>query len=99
MRSLHAARRVGVFLSAALGSATPVFADETTVSDQLPTVVVTASADASAQGVQPPYAGGQVARGGRVGIFGSVDIMRLRRYINLDITKQRAGWNYRLGVR
>ncbi len=41
----------------------------------LDTVVVTASADASAQGVQPAFAGGQVARGGRVGIFGSQDIM------------------------
>ena len=43
--------------------------------DTLDTVVVTASADASAQGVQSAYAGGQVARGGRVGIFGSMDIM------------------------
>ncbi len=41
----------------------------------LETIVVTASADASAQGVQPAFAGGQVARGGRVGVFGSQDIM------------------------
>ena len=43
--------------------------------DALDTVVVTASADASAHGVQPAFAGGQVARGGRVGVFGSQDIM------------------------
>ena len=38
-------------------------------------VTVRASADASADGLKPPYAGGQVARGGRVGILGSQDIM------------------------
>ncbi|CAN5206952.1 TonB-dependent receptor [soil metagenome] len=36
-------------------------------------VVVHPSADASAGGLQAPYAGGQVARGGRVGILGSQD--------------------------
>ena len=39
------------------------------------TVVVTASADASAQGLPGAYAGGQVARGGRLGLLGNVDIM------------------------
>jgi iron complex outermembrane receptor protein len=39
------------------------------------TVIVRASADASAGGLKAPYAGGQVARGGRVGILGSEDIM------------------------
>ena len=38
-------------------------------------VVVHASADASAGGLKAPYAGGQVARGGRVGILGSQDVM------------------------
>lgn len=42
---------------------------------QLDTVTVRASADASAGGLKAPYAGGQVARGGRVGILGSQDIM------------------------
>lgn len=37
------------------------------------TVVI--SADASAGGLKPAYAGGQVARGGRVGLLGSQDIM------------------------
>lgn len=41
----------------------------------LETVTVKASADASAGGLKAPYAGGQVARGGRVGVLGSQDIM------------------------
>jgi iron complex outermembrane receptor protein len=44
-------------------------ADDPTLS----TIVVNANADASAEGLKPPYAGGQVARGGRVGILGSQD--------------------------
>jgi iron complex outermembrane receptor protein len=43
--------------------------------DAMPTVVVRASADASAQGLPAAYAGGQVARGGRLGLLGTVDIM------------------------
>ena len=38
-------------------------------------VNVEASADASAEGLTKPYAGGQVARGGRVGILGNQDNM------------------------
>ena len=38
-------------------------------------VVINASADASAGGLKAPYAGGQVARGGRVGLLGSQDVM------------------------
>lgn len=38
-------------------------------------VNVSASADASADGLSPLYAGGQVARGGRVGILGTQDNM------------------------
>ncbi|NML60101.1 TonB-dependent receptor [Massilia sp. RP-1-19] len=40
-----------------------------------PTVVISASADASAQGLPSAYAGGQVARGGRLGLLGNVDVM------------------------
>lgn len=40
---------------------------------KLETVVVNASADASAQGLSKAYAGGQVARGGRAGILGTKD--------------------------
>lgn len=39
------------------------------------TVVIRASADASAQGLPSAYAGGQVARGGRMGMLGNVDMM------------------------
>ncbi len=38
-------------------------------------IEVTASADASAEGLTKPYAGGQVARGGRVGLLGNQDLM------------------------
>ena len=41
----------------------------------LPTIVISASADASADGLSKAYAGGQVARGGRLGVLGSVDMM------------------------
>ncbi len=42
-----------------------------TPSGTLSTVTVEASADASAEGLTKPFAGGQVARGGRVGILGN----------------------------
>ncbi|CAN7619075.1 TonB-dependent receptor [Rhizobacter sp. LjRoot28] len=38
-------------------------------------VVVRANADASAEGLSPAFAGGQVARGGRVGLLGTLDFM------------------------
>ncbi len=41
----------------------------------LAAVQVNASADASAEGLSPAYAGGQVARGGRAGILGTKDNM------------------------
>ena len=41
----------------------------------LSTITVEASADASAEGLTKPYAGGQVARGGKVGILGNQDMM------------------------
>jgi len=41
----------------------------------LPSVTVNASADASAEGLPPAYAGGQVARGGRVGFLGNKDFL------------------------
>jgi len=48
---------------------------EALATTQLTEIVVTSSADASAEGLSKPYAGGQVARGGRVGILGTQDIM------------------------
>lgn len=55
------------------GSAFAQTAD--TTAEVVPTVVVRASADASAQGLPAAYAGGQVARGGRVGLLGNMDMM------------------------
>lgn len=43
--------------------------------DTLDEVKVNASADASAKGLMKPYAGGQVAKGGRVGVMGNQDAM------------------------
>ncbi|MQA37113.1 TonB-dependent receptor [Rugamonas aquatica] len=42
---------------------------------KIQTVVISASADASADGLSKDYAGGQIARGGRLGLLGNVDIM------------------------
>ncbi|MES2740030.1 MAG: TonB-dependent siderophore receptor [Pseudomonadota bacterium] len=41
----------------------------------IPTVTISASADASAGGLPGAYAGGQVARGGRLGLLGNVNMM------------------------
>ena len=41
----------------------------------LSTVTVRANADASAEGLSAPFAGGQVARGSRVGVLGNLDLM------------------------
>ncbi|TFW14763.1 TonB-dependent receptor [Duganella callida] len=46
-----------------------------TADDPVQTVVVSASADASAAGLSKTYGGGQVARGGRVGLLGTMDLM------------------------
>ena len=52
----------------------PAAADANAV-EQLGEMTVTASADASAEGLIEAFAGGQVARGGRVGILGTQDYM------------------------
>lgn len=63
-----------VFHLPALQAQTPPAAPNAPESDKtLSTVTVNASADASAQGLSPAYAGGQVARGGRAGILGTKD--------------------------
>ncbi|QGZ37800.1 iron complex outermembrane receptor protein [Pseudoduganella flava] len=62
--------------AAALFAAGAAHAQETAATEQtMQTVVVTASADASAQGLTKAYSGGQVARGGRIGLLGNVDMM------------------------
>lgn len=67
---------VAAFLLAlpALAAAQNAPADATPAGT-LGTVTVEASADASAEGLTKPYAGGQVSRGGRVGILGNQDFM------------------------
>ncbi|GGI54401.1 TonB-dependent receptor [Oxalicibacterium solurbis] len=66
----------------------------TTPEQTLGTIVVNASADASAEGLSKPYAGGQVARGGRIGILGTQDNMdvpfNVTSYTNELIQNQQA---------
>ena len=61
---------------ACLGATVPATA-QTTAADAAPVqqVIINASADASAEGLKAPYAGRQVARGGRLGLFGNQDVM------------------------
>lgn len=65
-------------IAMAMGSFTAtVMAAEQTSSDsaavELESLTVTASADASAEGLSPAFEGGQVAKGGRAGILGTKD--------------------------
>ncbi len=65
-------------LVCALQAALPLLAhaqETAPATTQLEAITVTSSADASAEGLTKPYAGGQVARGGRVGILGNQDMM------------------------
>ncbi|WP_394781410.1 TonB-dependent receptor, partial [Undibacterium sp.] len=48
---------------------------ESTPVAQAQTVTISASADASKEGLSSAYAGGQVARGGRLGLLGNVNVM------------------------
>jgi iron complex outermembrane recepter protein len=64
-----------IALGALLFAASQGHAQEVDAGRPMPTVVVSASADASAQGLPSAYAGGQVARGGRLGLLGNVDMM------------------------
>lgn len=67
---------LGALLFAGQASAqTAEPAPSTDAAQPIQQVFVTASADASAQGLPRAYAGGQVARGGRLGLLGNVDIM------------------------
>ncbi|RYX96807.1 MAG: TonB-dependent receptor [Comamonadaceae bacterium] len=71
-------RPVAAAVTAFFALCAPVAHSQTAGSDAsatLSTVTVNASADASAEGLTKPFAGGQVARGGRVGILGTQDVM------------------------
>lgn len=69
--------RLSFALLLAFGAGTAGAQSTTSDSGDLvaPTVEVSASADASAAGLEPAYAGGQVAKGGRAGMLGNIDIM------------------------
>ena len=69
---LPVAAAVGLALAAGAAGAQAPATDGTPA---LATVTVEASADASAQGLAKPYAGGQVARGARAGVLGTQDFM------------------------
>ncbi|MNR83786.1 Ferrichrome receptor FcuA precursor [compost metagenome] len=75
------------------GAAYAQSADPATAT-QLEAITVTSSADASAEGLSKPYAGGQVARGGRAGILGTQDNMdtpfSITSYTNEFIKNQQA---------
>jgi iron complex outermembrane receptor protein len=68
-----------------LAAACPAWAQDTQpdlTEATLPTVQVSASADASSEGLSPVYPGGQVARGGRAGILGTRDALETPFSIN-----------------
>jgi iron complex outermembrane receptor protein len=84
------------FLTAATAAhAQSVATTATTDAETLPTVTITASADASKDGLTKDYAGGQVARGGRMGILGNVDMMSApfnsTNYTSQFVADQQAG--------
>ena len=77
-RTMHC-KLTPLALAALLFAASCAQAQETPPSQPvqpgIATVVVSASADASSQGLSSSYAGGQVARGGRLGLLGNADFM------------------------
>ena len=86
---------IAIAASLAIGSAYAQQAAEPAAPEQtLGAITVNASADASAQGLSAPYAGGQVARGGRIGILGTQDNMdvpfNVTSYTNQLIQDQQA---------
>ena len=59
----------------ALGAVAQTTAAPDAPAAALATITVEASADASAEGLSKPFAGGQVARGSRIGVLGNQDMM------------------------
>lgn len=85
---------IAVFLMVSGAHAQQTAETTATPEQTLGTIVVNASADASADGLSKPYAGGQVARGGRAGILGTQDNMdvpfNITSYTNQLIQDQQA---------
>ena len=86
-------RPIAIALSLWMSSSEALAQTESS-SYEMDTVVVEASADASAEGLAKPFAGGQVARGGRVGLLGTQDVMetpfQVTSYTNQLIQDQQA---------
>lgn len=72
---LSALARATLLTLSTAGALPAALAQTTTDANAVQQVIINASADASAEGLKPPYAGRQVARGGRVGLLGNQDVM------------------------
>lgn len=70
-----------------LSSLTSLPALAQTTDDPVQSVVVSASADASAAGLSKTYGGGQIAKGGRVGLLGTMDVMEAP-FNSINFTQQ-----------
>jgi len=69
---------VSILLTATLGAATARAQSPSApppTESVAPAIEITASADASAAGLEPAFAGGQVASGGRIGVLGNMNYM------------------------
>ncbi|MDF3822815.1 TonB-dependent receptor [Leptospira sp. 96542] len=75
LRLRPSALAVRLALAGLMVAGTSAGAQEQATEKTLAEITVSASADASAEGLTPSYAGNQVARGGRVGLLGNQDIM------------------------
>jgi iron complex outermembrane receptor protein len=64
-----------LMVAAAAQAQTDATTTAATGDEKVQSVVISASADASAAGLTKNFAGGQIARGGRVGLLGNVDMM------------------------
>lgn len=75
-------------------SSSAIYAQTSGAEVTLGSITVEASADASAEGLSKPFAGGQVATGARAGILGSTDLMStpfsITSYTNELIVNQQA---------
>lgn len=73
--ALSALARAALLALGAAAAVPAARAQATTDTAPVQQVLINASADASAEGLKAPYAGRQVARGGRVGLLGNQDVM------------------------
>ncbi len=92
--ALHPVALAAFITVASMGAMAQMATAPSAEAKTLSTVNVNASADASAEGLSAPYAGGQVARGGRAGVLGTRDNMEtpfsITAYTNELIQDRRA---------